>query len=208
MTLSAVLSDVLSERLTRTADNAALYAALTGADGVRDIGEQMGYSAETGYRLIRVDHDSNSIGTDEFEIALVDDAQSSVAYYIKVLLALSPKPTNRHTACNQVWRSASNRHSLALRDISQNVLFGYIAQLYDILLVEGEVYGGGKFYWHRQVSRAIDGGFYVSIYDQATQAFRAVLTQRALSDIHDQAWSTAEPEPLIALISTVPPTGH
>ncbi|HDS1816156.1 TPA: hypothetical protein QEM96_000778 [Pseudomonas putida] len=204
MTLSAVLSDVLSERLTRTADNAALYTALTGADGMRVIGEQLEYSAETGYRLIRVDRHLNSIDGDEFEIALIDDAQSSVAYYIKVTLALSPQPTNRNTAYYRVWRSASHRHSLALRDISQKVLFGYIAQHYDIFLTEGDVSGGGRFYWHRQISRAIEGGFYVSIYDQTAQAFRPVLTQRALSDIQDQTWSTADHEPLIALVSTVP----
>ncbi|AIZ32950.1 hypothetical protein [Pseudomonas parafulva] len=204
MTLSAFLSDMLSERLTRKADNAALYTALTGTDGLREIGEELGYSAENGYRLIRVDRQLNSIGGEEFEIALVDDAQSSVAYYIKVTLALIPQPTNRNTAHNRVWRSASHRHSSALRDISQSVLFGYIAQQYDIVLTEGDVSGGGKFYWHRQMSRAIEGGFFVSVYDQIAQAFRPVLTQRALSDIQDKAWSTADHEPLIALVSTVP----
>ncbi|MFG0548310.1 hypothetical protein ACF8FG_24340 [Pseudomonas sp. YQ_6] len=204
MTLSAVLFDELTARLTRTADNVALYTALTGANSVREIGQLLGYSAETGYRLIRVDRHLNSISGDEFEIALVDDAQSSVAYYIKVTLALIPQPTNRNTAYNRVWRSASHSHSSALRDISQNVLFGYIAQRYDIVLTEGDVSGGGKFYWQRQISRAIEGGFFVSIYDQTAQAFRPVLTQRALSDIQDKAWSTANHEPLIALVSTVP----
>lgn len=73
---TAGLSNVFSGRLTRKADNAALYFALTEADRAHEIGEQMGYSAESGYRLICIDHDLNSIGGDEFEIALVDDAQS------------------------------------------------------------------------------------------------------------------------------------
>lgn len=191
----------LSEPYARTADNTALYAALTKAEGVLEIGEQAG-CAEPGYRLIRIDDRLNSVGS--IEIALVDDAQSSVAYYDRVTLVSMPEIASRPVARNQVWRSASKRHSLALRDISQKVLFGYIAQRYDLLLAEGEVFGGGKFYWHRQVSRAIEAGLIVCVYEPVEQAFRSVSTQRALDDIQDHAWSKASPEPLLALVSILP----
>lgn len=201
MTPATEQCTAVSESFARTADNTALYAALTKADGVLEISEQAG-CAEPGYRLIRIDDRLKSVGG--IEIALVDDAQLSVAYYDKVTLVSMPETGSRPVARNQVWRSASKRHSLALRDISQKVLFGYIAQRYDLLLTEGEVIGGGKFYCLRQVSRAIEMGLSVSVYEQATQAFRSVSTQRALDEIQDHAWSKANPEPLIALVSILP----
>ena len=201
MTLPGEPGAPLWERLTRTADNAAFYAALTSVHGGCELSELVGYSAETGYRLIRVDHRLNMIDNDGFEIALVDDVHSSVAYYNQVTLVRIPEAGDRRAARNMVWRSASNRHSLALRDISQKVLFGHIAQHHDILIAEGDFSGGGKFYWHRQVSRAIEGGLHVSVYQQAARSFRLISTQRALNDIQDQAWSGASPEPLVALVS-------
>ncbi|WDM89254.1 hypothetical protein LG197_03995 [Pseudomonas asiatica] len=198
MTPAAEQCDAVSEPFTRTAENKALYVALTKAEGVLEISEQAG-CAEPGYRLIRIDDRLKSVG--DIEIALLDDAQSSVAYYDKVTLVSMPEIASRPIARNQVWRSASKRHSLALRDISQKVLFGYIARRYDLLLAESEVFGGGKFYWHRQVSRAIEAGLIVSVYEPVEQAFRSVSTQRELDDIQDHAWSTASPEPLLALVS-------
>nr|WP_314492529.1 hypothetical protein [uncultured Pseudomonas sp.] len=204
MNLAAEPGAALRERLTRTVENAAFYAALTSAHGVREISELVGYSAEPRYRLIRVDHRLNLIGDNDFEIALVDDAHSSVAYYNKVTLVRIPEADERIAARDAVWRSASNRHSLALRDISQKVLFGHIAQHYDILLTEGDLSGGGKFYWHRHVSRAIEGGLHVSVYQQAARVFRLISTQSALNDIQDQAWSGASPEPRVVLVSILP----
>lgn len=190
--------------LARTAENFALYAALTGAEEMRDISELAGYVAQPGYRLIRVDDRLKTLGDTEFEIALIDDAQSSVAYYVKAAIVCIPETGNRPAVRNRVWRSASNRHSLALRDISQKVFFGYIAQHYDLLLADGEIFGSGKYYWHRQVSRAIEAGLNVSVYVQAAQRFLPVATQCALNDIQDQAWSRTNPEPLLALVSIIP----
>lgn len=194
----------LRERLTRTEINAALYASLAATEGGRDISEQVGCSADPGYRLIRVDDRLNAIGSNEFEIALVDDARSVVAYYDKVTLVSIPETDNRLAACNQVWRSTDINHSIVLRDISQKVLFGYIAQHYDILLAEGDVLSGGKFYWHRQVSRAIERRFHVSVHDHTAQGFRSISTQRELNDILDQVWLAEDPKPLLALVSTFP----
>lgn len=84
------------------------------------------------------------------------------------------------------------------------MLFDYIAQNYDLLLTEREVSGGDKFYWHRQVSRAIEAGLSVSVYEQVSQAFRPISTQCALNDVQDHTWSCTNPEPLLALVSILP----
>ena len=188
---------------TRTADNVALYTALAGAERVQKICEQLG-SAEPGYRLIRIDDRLNMDAGSEFEIALLDDASASVAFYDKITLVRCPSNSSRHIARSQIWRSTDMRHSLALRDISQKVLFGYLIHHHDILLEEFMVSGAGKFYWHRQVSRAIDGGLHVYLYEAATQLLRPIPTQRALNEIEDAVWSEARQEPLRALISISP----
>ncbi|MDH0619158.1 hypothetical protein [Pseudomonas fulva] len=188
--------------LACTADDIALYAALTGAKNIREISELAGYVAQPGYRLIHVDDRLKTFGDIGFEIALVDDVQSSIAYYVEAALVRIPETGNRPAVRYQVWRSASNRHSLALRDISQKVFFGYIVQHHDLLLAGDEISGNGKHYWHRQVSRAIEAGLSVSVYVQAAQRFRPVTTQCGLNDIQDQAWSHTNQEPLLALVSS------
>lgn len=185
------------EPLTRMVDNATIYASLTGALEVHILCDQ----ASSGYRLIRVNNRLDAVGGNEFEIALVDDTSSSVAYYGKVTLVHLQNIGIRHVARIQIWRSADTRHFQALRDISQRVLFGYLIQHYDILLDESGLTEGGKFYWHRQVSRAIDGGFHAYLYEPVTQALRLIPSQRALDGIEDQAWSGTSHESLQALIS-------
>lgn len=204
MPLAAQEHTALPILLTRTAENAAFYAMLTGADGVRDISENSGYCDEPKYRLIRVDRQLDTAGDNEFEIALVDDAEEAVAYYDKVTLLHFPKVSSRYVARSQVWRSAAMRHSLLLRDVSLKVLFRYLVQEYDLLLTEDAVKGDGKFYWHRQVSRAIALGLYAYTYEEATQSLRPIPTQRVLNDIQDLAWSGADQGPLQALISMSP----
>ncbi|GLO06566.1 MULTISPECIES: hypothetical protein [Pseudomonas] len=204
MPLVAREHTALTSLLTRTADNAAFYAVLTGADAVRDISEKMGYCDEPRYRLIRVDRRLDKAGDNEFEIALVDDAEKTVAYYDKVTLLHFPKVSSRYVARNQVWRSAAMRHSLVLRDVSLKVLFRYLVQEYDLLLTEDAVKGVGKFYWHRQVSRAIALGLHVYTYEDAAQSLRPIPTQRVLNDIVDLAWSGADQGSLQALISRFP----
>ncbi|WP_447781200.1 hypothetical protein [Pseudomonas plecoglossicida] len=148
----------LPELLTRTADNSAFYAGLTQLDGISDISESAGYNAQPGYRLIRVDRRPYEGSANDFEIALVDDAKASVAFYTKVTLLSVPEVSSRYIARHRVWRSASTRHSLALSEISRTVLFGYILPNYDLLLGEDAITDDGKFYWHRQMSRALQTG--------------------------------------------------
>ncbi|WP_085616556.1 MULTISPECIES: hypothetical protein [unclassified Pseudomonas] len=189
------------EPLTRTADNAALYAALTGAELVCSIGEPV-ISTVPGYRLVRVDDRQNTVGGNEFEIALVDDTSALVAYYAKITVVDFPCSGNRAVARCRIWRSADMRHTQALRDISQRVLFGYLVRHYDVHLDEAGISDGGKFYWHRQISRAIYEGLYVYLYDPLSQELRPLNTQRALNEIEDQAWSCTNHKTLQALISS------
>ncbi|MFT4453406.1 hypothetical protein [Pseudomonas sp. RTCS2] len=199
--MSLVVQDrsALSALLARTADNSAFYTALTAADGVSEINEMAGFRVDPRYRWIRVDQ---RLGTaNEFEIALVDDMDLSVAYYDKVTLRRGTRASSRDLAHNLVWRSASRRHSLALSDISQKVLFCYIVQHFDILLTAETTIDGGNFYWHRLVSQAIEQGLHVYVCELTSQEFRPIPSQQALRDLQDQAWSEANPETLRAIIS-------
>lgn len=195
----------LSALLARTADNSAFYAVLTAADGVCDISEMAGLRADPRYRLVRVDHRLGTAVEHGFEIALVDDIDSAVAYYDRVTLVRVPRITSHKVARNLIWRSASRRHSIALRDISQTVLFNYIVHKYDILLSADTMTDGGNFYWHRQVSRAIEKGLHVYVYDSMTLVLTPIPTQGALNDLQDKAWAGANQEALRAIISTSSP---
>lgn len=201
MSLAAQDRSALSALLARTADNSAFYRAILAADGVCEITEPAGLRVDPHYRLVRVDH---RLGTakNEFEIALVDDFQSSVAYYDKVTLGLDLRVSSQYLAQNHVWRSASKRHSLALHNITQKVLFSYIVHSYDILLAADTMTDGGNFYWHRQVSRALEKGLYVYVYDTTMQVLRLIQTQSALNQLQNQAWSAGNQEALRAIIST------
>lgn len=201
MSLALPKRGALSALLARTADNSACYSVLTAAEGLREITEIASLRSDLRYRLIRVDHRLETVERDEFEIALVDDIELSVAYYDKVTLVRAPEVSGRELACNLVWRSASNRHSGVLRDISQKVLFNYIVHEYDILLTGETMTVGGSFCWHRQVSGAIERGLHVHVYDPTTQALWPIATQRALNDLQDQIWAGGNNEDLQAIIS-------
>lgn len=201
MSLALPKSSALSTILARTADNSAFYATLTAAEGVREITEMAGLT-DPRYRLVRVDHRMGTAERNEFEIALIDDIELSVVYYDKVTLVYAPEVSSRQLARNLVWRSANSRHSLALRDISQKILFSYIVNDYDILLTEEAMTDGGNFYWHRQVSRAIEKGLHVYAYDPTMQALWPIATQRDLNDLQDQAWVGGNHEALQAIISS------
>lgn len=203
MSLAARERSALSALLARTADNSPFYTLLTAADGVREINELAGLKADPRYRLVRVDRRLGP-AKNEFEIALVDDIEMSVAFYDKVTLVCVPGVSSRLLARNSIWRSASSRHSLALRDISQQVFFNYIVQHYDIFLAADTMTDGGNFNWHRQVSRAIEKGLYAFVYDPATKALQSIPTQRALNDLQDLAWSDSNHEALRAVISLSP----
>ncbi|MFA7891464.1 hypothetical protein [Pseudomonas putida] len=168
---------------------------------MREINELAGLKADPRYRLVRVDRRLEP-AKNEFEIALVDDIEMSVAFYDKITLVCVPGVSSRLLARNSIWRSASSRHSLALHDISQQVFFNYIVQHYDIFLAADTMTEGGDFNWHRQVSRA--KGLYAFVYDPTTQALQLISTQGALNDLLNQAWSDANHEALRAVISLSP----
>lgn len=71
------------EVFTRTADNSALYSALAEAVEISDIGEKAGFDSGPDYRLIRIDRRLDVTSDREFEIALIDDLELSVAYYAR-----------------------------------------------------------------------------------------------------------------------------
>lgn len=193
-----------SPLLMRTADNAAFYTALTRAEGMHEISDKAAFGGESPYRLIRVDGRFEKADDDEFEIALIDDAESSVAYYDKVTVVHLPEISSRRIAHSRIWRSASYRHSLALRDILQKVLFGYLVQEYDVLISQGPASWESEFYWYRKVSCAVEAGLYVYVQDLATEELRPIPTQSALNEIQDRSWSGTDEGSLRAFISVFP----
>lgn len=88
MSLAAQERGALSALLSRTADNSAFYTALTAADGVSEINELAGLRADPRYRLVRVDRRLGP-GKNEFEIALVDDIEMSVAFTTRLRSCMS-----------------------------------------------------------------------------------------------------------------------
>jgi hypothetical protein len=204
MTLAAHEASILLRRLTRASENTAFYVTLTAAEEMREIADGAGFNAGSSYRLIRVDHRLDTTDVEQFEIALVDDTELSVAYYDRITLEYLPEFSSRYFARNQAWRSASRRHSLALHDVSNKVLFGYIVQSYNLLMTQDAVSGCGQFYWHRQVSRAIEHGLHVYTYEVGEHTLRSIPSQTVLNDIASLGWSNTRQEPLQALISRSP----
>lgn len=193
----------LTTLLTRKADNAALYLALTTAEKSRAINDKAGFIADPRYRLLRVDHRLDAARGNEFEVALVDDGELSVAFYDRVTL-LHFRGINRQIAQNRVWRSSNSRHDNALRDITRKVFFDYLIQDHDILLADDLMTDGGRFNWHRQVSHAIEQGLHVLTYDSVTLALRSIKLQRELNNLMDQAWSHSHHVRFRALVSQFP----
>lgn len=189
--------------LMRTADNAALYTALSGAERVSDISADAQCVLAPGYRLIRIDHRVRPSG-DEFEIALINDIDSSVVYYNKVLISLISDLNCRPATQNLVWRSPNARHAAVLRDVAQKVFFNYVLERYDVILSDNQHTGDGKFFWQRQMSNAIALGLHVYYYQMMTAQLEPVPTQEALNDLEDKLWSEDDEQLYhLALISRV-----
>lgn len=190
-------------RLMRTADNAQLYALLSSARCVSDISADTQCLLAPGYRLVRVDHRIRP-GSDEFEIALLNDVEHSVVYYNKVLISKINDLNCRHATQNMVWRSANAQHSVVLRDVAQKVIFSYILERYDVILSDNQQAGEGKFFWQRQMSNAISFGLHVYYYQILSAQLQPILTQGELNNLEDQLWSEEDDQQYhFALISRV-----
>lgn len=189
--------------LTRTADNAEMYKALSSAERVMDISQEAKCLLAPGYRLIRVDHRKVMNG-DQFEIALLNEIEQSVVYYNKVVIAPIIDLNCRPATQNLVWRSANAQHSAVLRDVAQKVFFNYILENYDVILSDNNQTGEGKYFWQRQMSTALALGMHVYYYQMLSAHLQPILTQEALNDLEDQLWSEAQVhEHHLALISKV-----
>jgi hypothetical protein len=189
--------------LTRTAENAALYASLLGAEHVADISAEAKCALAPGYRLIRVDHRKRP-SSDEFEIALVNDVDSSVVYYNKVMISIITDLNCRPATQNLVWRSSNALHAAVIRDVPQKVFFNYILEKYDVILSDNLQTGDGKFFWQRQMSNALAFGVHVYYYQMMTAQLQPIPNQDALNELEDQLWSEDEDQQYhLALISKV-----
>ncbi|KQQ53603.1 hypothetical protein ASF84_17475 [Pseudomonas sp. Leaf127] len=176
--------------LIRKTDNAALYAALSGAAHVTDISAEVQCLMAPGYRLIQVNHRLHP-NDDEFEIALINDLESSVAYYNKVLISTITDLSSRRAVQNLAWRSPSAQHAAVLRNVVQQVLFDYLLERYDVILSDNPKTGNGLFFWQRQISNAIAYGLRVYYLQGTSTQFQLIPTQKALNSLVDRLWSGA-----------------
>lgn len=175
--------------LARNAENEMAYSALCGAEQIFDISAEAGCEMLPGYRLIRV-NERGGICEDAFELALINDIEPSVVYYNKVTVT---DLYERQTTRSLVWRSASAQHAAALQDVAHHVLFNYITDRYDVILSDSEQTGESKFFWQRQMSKAIAYGLYV-YFQVAPAQFQPITTQVALSELGNELWSAARGE--------------
>ena len=176
--------------LARTAENEMAYSSLSGAEHMTDISAEAACVVPPGYRLIRVDPQDRTRDGD-FEIALICDTLLSVVYYNKVMIA---DLRGRSTSRNLVWRSACTQHAAVIRDVAENVMFRYILDHHDVILADSEQAGEGKFFWQRQLSKAIAYGLHAYYFHEATEELHPISTQGALSLLVDRLWSVSEQE--------------
>jgi len=170
--------------LTKIADNAALYAALSSATHLADIAEDAACTLIPGYRLIRLDNREKAGGA-ELEIALIDDIGLSVVYYIRG----TTTDVNGHPAIKiWGWRSYVSSHFEMLRAVIQKVFFNYLIERYDIL-ISNDSLGEGEFFWFRQMSSAIALGHDVYLHKAFTTQLQRITSQAELDGYSNQYWS-------------------
>lgn len=188
--------------LHRSADNAYLYRSLRGSANLTDISTDTRCALPPGYRLIRVD-DPQCQNGDGFEIALLNDLESCVAYHSEVSISVVSGTNGRRAANTLVWRSPSGQHSAVIREVGWAVFFKYILERFDASISVGTEKEAGMHFWQRQVSESVARGLYV-YYLSPTGDREHVSTQTALKDLVDRLWSgSIEEREHLILISRV-----
>lgn len=176
-----------------TEDKAGLYQELSNAKRAAEISKETGCVLPPGYRLLRLD-DRAGRNKDEYEIALINDVNATVAYYNQVAI-------DQKKAKQKAWRSPDVHHSAALKEIADKVFFDYILRRHDVILSDDEHTGEGRHHWQRQLSHALNRGMKVDYY-HAQNELKTIANQNALRELIDELWSTThEQSSTVALIS-------
>ena len=188
-----------------SATNRAIYHALAGHEYIHEIAGELGLSLPPGYRLICV---ATRIGSDKFEIALVNDYTTEVTYYNQVFIVHHEVLKCRPATQQHVWRAFNQQHKAALRDLPSAVLFGYILARYDMILSDDMWTGEGMHFWKAKMSEAIYRKLYVYHYRRITYELLQVRTDAELADLLDQIWGSTQPHKWHLAMITCKPLPH
>lgn len=190
--------------LLRTADNSVMHAALSSAKHVVDIGTVAKCDIAPGYRLIQVDGRLQS-GCHEVEIALINDVESSVVYYNSMMISGSIKFSEKKAVKPLIWLNPNISHAPTLRELVPRVLYGYIAEHYDVILSTDNQSGKSRYRWLRQLSNALTHGLHVYHYKLAADKLQQVSSIHELNTLQDTLWSSHyDDEHVLAVLSASP----
>lgn len=163
-------------------NNQSLYKKISNAKRSIDISADVDCVLPHSYRLLRLD-DRGGL-RNGYEIALLNDLESSLAYYIEVTLKAG-------TATHKAWRSPNAQHAAVIADIADKVFFNYLLKRQNIVLSNDQVTGEGQHRWQRQLSHALMRGMKVYVCQTGGQ-LQHIEDQAALDELVDRVWSSSE----------------
>lgn len=176
----------------------SLYKRISNAERSIDISADVASVLPDSYRLLRLD-DRDGL-RNGYEIALLNDLESSLAFYIQVTLKAG-------MATQIAWRSPSSQHAAVIADIADKVFFDYLLKRHDIVLSNDQITGEGQHRWQRQLSHALMRGMKIYLCQTGGQ-LKYIENQAALNELVDGAWSNSEHQSsTAALICKVGLTG-
>lgn len=144
--------------------NRKLYGALSNAKDSAEISIQAHAHLPSGYRLVCVTDRARAPFKSTLEIALLHDSSGRVVYYQPVWIT-THNAQARCAAHSVMWRSADYQHKAALRHLALNIQFNFLLVQYDLILSDGNLHGGGPFFWEAQISAALAKGLFVFVRD-------------------------------------------
>lgn len=191
--------DLDFNELNNTEHNKAKYQSLSNSDCV-DIARQAKISFPNGYRLVRVNTDS-----ERFKIALLSDNTSEVVYYIDCLVRqdvhLNAKPVTQVF----LWRTTVVSHRKVTSGVADELFRNYLLDQYNIIASDGYHTLEGRDFWVRQLGYALEYGEYVYRFNYMTCDLTAITDHAVIRDNSCDLWGDSEDyECILAVISKDP----
>lgn len=166
-------------------ENTHLYELLSRSS--YDIGQDCGHPIPPEYRLVRCDGRIVR-SVPGFELALLNDTGKEVVYYNSVIvinnLDLNLKPATQ----SLVWRSPKAKHESVTHKLAGNVFSNYILPRYIAIVSDGNQTAGGKFFWERQVSSALDDNKHVYFYKIMHGSLEPIKNEQDFDILKNHIW--------------------
>lgn len=167
------------------------------AASTQDISQAALVFVPPSYRLVRLDIDET-----HFEIALICEADQSIAYYIKALIWLDILLNGKPVTQTLIWRTNNVAHQRVTSGMSEDVFFNYLVKIYNIVASDANHTMEGKNFWVRQMGMALFRGLYVYRYDLLESSLIRVLDHAIIRNNSIDLWGDAPKyEMILAVIS-------